>query len=76
VRIDIEQLLMNPPRGSALEAARDFGVDLSLLAERLRRTPEERLRDLQRVMVALEKMRDQARLADDRSRTDTTTADK
>jgi hypothetical protein len=55
--VDLEQRLINPPPGSALESARDFGIDLSLLAGRLRLSPEERLRDLQQVMRALEQIR-------------------
>jgi hypothetical protein len=65
MKADLEQRLTNPPSGSAIESARDFGVDLSLLAERLRLSPEERLRDLQRVMNALEQMRATARLSRD-----------
>jgi len=61
MKADQEQKLVNPPPGSALEAARDFGIDLSLLAERLRLSPEERLRDLQRVMRHLEQIRATAR---------------
>jgi hypothetical protein len=61
MRADLEQKLTNPPPGSALESARDFGIDLSLLAERLRLSPEERLRDLQRVMRHLEQIRAAAR---------------
>jgi hypothetical protein len=61
MKVDLEQRLINPPPGSALEAARKFGVDLSLIAERLRLSPEERLRDLQQVMRALEQIRAAAR---------------
>jgi hypothetical protein len=61
MKADLEQRLINPPPGSAAESARDFGIDLSLLAERLRLSPEERLRDLQRVMNALEQIRGIAR---------------
>lgn len=61
MKVDLEERLINPPPGSALEAARNFGIDLSLLAERLRLTPEERLRDLQQVMRALEQIRGAAR---------------
>lgn len=42
-----EEWLRNPPPGSRAAAARDFGIDLSLLIAQLRRTPEERLRDLE-----------------------------
>jgi len=51
-----EQLL-NPPPGSALERARDFVVDLTLIASRLKLTPEARLDDLQRFMGDLEAAR-------------------
>jgi aspartyl/asparaginyl beta-hydroxylase (cupin superfamily) len=61
MKVDLEQRLINPPPGSALESARKFGIDLSLLAERLRLSPEERLRDLQQVMRALEQIRAAAR---------------
>ena len=43
---DREQLLRDPPPGSACAAARDFGIDLTLVIEQLRLTPEERLRKL------------------------------
>ena len=56
----VEEHLLNPPPGSAAARARDFGIDLTLLIERLRLTPEERLNDLQRVMRALEEMRKSA----------------
>ena len=56
-----EDLLMNPARGSAIEAAREFGVDLTLIIERLRLTPEERVRELQRAMNSLAKIRGAAR---------------
>jgi len=36
--------LRNPPPGSRAAAAREFGIDLSLMIAQLRRTPEERLR--------------------------------
>lgn len=57
MKAELERKIINPLSGSKLAAARDFGVDLSLLLERLRLSPEERLRDLQRVMNALERMR-------------------
>ena len=49
--------LRNPKPGSAIAAARDFGIDLTLVIERLRRTPQERLDDLQQVMTDIEEMR-------------------
>ena len=51
-----ESRLLNPPRGGYIEAAGKSGMDLSLLIERLRLSPEERLNDLQRVMEDLEEM--------------------
>lgn len=36
------ELIINPPPGSKLAAAKDWGVDLTLLYENLHRTPEER----------------------------------
>jgi hypothetical protein len=56
-----EERLRNPPPGSRVEAARDFGIDLTLLIERLRKTPEERVRDLQSAIEGLEKIRGKAR---------------
>jgi hypothetical protein len=56
-----EEKLRNPPHGSRIEAALDFGIDLTLLIERLRKTPEERVCDLQRAIEGLEKIRGKAR---------------
>jgi len=38
------QYLSNPPPGSKAFEAREYGIDLSLLAENLKLTPTERLR--------------------------------
>jgi hypothetical protein len=56
-----EERLMNPAPGSAIEAAREFGIDLTLIIERLRLTPEERVRELQRAMNALAQIQGVAR---------------
>jgi hypothetical protein len=37
-------LIQNPPPGSAIAAAKEFGVDLYGMLENLRLTPEERIR--------------------------------
>jgi hypothetical protein len=56
-----EERLLHPSPGSRIEAAREHGIDLTLLVERLRRTPEERVRDLQQALRGLEAMRGRAR---------------
>ena len=56
-----EEWLRNPPLGSRAAAAREFGIDLTLLIENLRRTPEERLRNLEIAANDLEKIRGIAR---------------
>ena len=40
------ELINNPPPGSALARAKEFGVDLTLFISSLRRTPTERARAL------------------------------
>lgn len=57
----IEWRLLNPAPGSAAEAARNFGIDLTLVVERLRLTPDERLRALQQAMIGLDRIRGAAR---------------
>jgi hypothetical protein len=52
-----EEWLRNPPPGSKAAAAKEYGVDLTLLIEQLRRTPEERLRQLQLATTQLEELR-------------------
>ncbi|MCY3681875.1 MAG: hypothetical protein OXH16_10780 [Gemmatimonadetes bacterium] len=56
-----EERLRNPPPDSAIARARDFGIDLTLLIERLRLTPEERVLRLQREMVAFDQIRSKAK---------------
>ena len=38
----LARLIANPPKGSKLAEARDFGIDLTLLLSNLQRTPTER----------------------------------
>jgi len=45
--------LSNPPPGSKTAAARDFGVDLTLLSTNLRLSPEKRLEKLAQGAAAL-----------------------
>jgi len=61
-----EQKLLDPKPGSKIAEARDFGIDLTLLVENLRRTPAERLKsndaainDIRKFEVAVRKARQQ-----------------
>jgi hypothetical protein len=56
-----EDRLLHPARGSRIEAAAKYGVDLTLLVEQLRLTPAERARKLEGASTALEKVRGIAR---------------
>ena len=56
-----EEWLRNPPPGSRAAAARDFGIDLTLLIENLRLTPDERVRKLQAMSEAFEQFGGAAR---------------
>ena len=40
----LEEKLLDPPPGSRIEAAREFGIDMTLLIENLRLTPAQRVR--------------------------------
>jgi len=51
------ELITNPPPGSDIAAAKDYGIDLTLLVENLDLTVVERLRKLYSVATFLEKMR-------------------
>ena len=55
-----EERLLNPPLGGRIEAVRAHGVDLRLLVERLRKTPEDRVRDLQRAVNVIDVARGKA----------------
>jgi hypothetical protein len=56
-----ENCLLHPARGSRTEAAKNFGIDLTLLVEQLRLTPSERARKLESASTALERVRGAAR---------------
>ncbi len=45
-----EEKLLNPRPGSMAEAARNFGIDLSLTVSQLRLSPQERIDNLQSAM--------------------------
>ena len=46
----IEEKLLNPKPGSKVAAAKEFGIDLTLLIRNLRLTPEERLNENQQAV--------------------------
>jgi hypothetical protein len=76
---DTEAHLLNPPPDSAAARARDFGIDLTLTLQRVRLTPDERVRQLQRAMLEIETMRSEHKpqdvKADDSNRADLTAVD-
>lgn len=51
------RFIMYPPPGSKVAAAKDFGIDLTLLVENLELTPTERLRELDAAQPFLEELR-------------------
>jgi hypothetical protein len=53
--------MLHPAPGSRTEAARDYGVDLTLLIEQLRLTPAERAKKLELASIELERVRGIAR---------------
>ena len=53
----IIELINNPPPGSKLAAARDFGIDLTLFLHTLELSPEQRLQELDAVQPFLEELR-------------------
>jgi hypothetical protein len=56
-------LIANPPPGSKIEAARDFGVDLTLLVNNLKLTPDQRVRKMESAMRFAEQLREALRQA-------------
>jgi hypothetical protein len=55
-----EEKLLNPRPGGKIAAARDFGIDLTLTAQQLRLTPQQRIDNLQASMMFLAEL-DRAR---------------
>jgi hypothetical protein len=55
-----EEKLLNPKPGSKVAAAQEFGIDLTLLVENLRLTPDQRIRNLQKSMRNLHRLRQDA----------------
>lgn len=60
--------LRNPRPGGAIAAARDYGIDLTLVMQRLKETPDQRVRNLQLGMRNIEELRRAMRTSRDRSR--------
>ncbi len=56
----IGELFRNPRPGSKIAAAKEFGIDLTLTYEQLKKTPQERIDDLQSAMRSLEEFNRQA----------------
>jgi len=50
-------LVANPPPGSKIEAAKKFGIDLTLNLRRLALTPTERSREMEGALRFLMKLR-------------------
>lgn len=55
-----EEKLLNPRPGSKIAEAKEFGIDLTLIVENLRLTPEQRLKKLQSAMESFDKLRKEA----------------
>ena len=56
-----ERRLLNPAPGSRIAAAKEFGIDLTLLIEQLRLSPEQRVQEMHEACVAMEQLRGAAR---------------
>jgi hypothetical protein len=52
------ELINNPPPGSKIAAAKEYGLDLTLLLSRLILTPTERLEELQSAQEFIEQFRE------------------
>jgi hypothetical protein len=51
------QLVQNPPPGSKMEAAKEYGVDLTLNLRSLARTPVERILEMEAALKFAEELR-------------------
>jgi len=55
----VEEKLLNPRPGSKIAAAKEFGIDLTLLVRKLKLTPEERICELDDFVETVEQIRRQ-----------------
>jgi hypothetical protein len=55
-RDELIRLITSPPAGSKIAAAKDFGIDLTLLVRRLELTPTERLQELAAAQAFVQKL--------------------
>ena len=51
------RLIADPPKGSKIALAKEFGVDLTLNVGKLGLTPTERLEEMQSFQIFLEELR-------------------
>lgn len=54
---ELSTRVRNPQPGTKLQVAQDYGLDLTLYERTLLLTPEERLRELQKVQPFLDEIR-------------------
>ena len=57
----IRQLILNPRPGSKVAAAIELGIDLNLMFEQLKKTPQQRVEDAQNAMRDLEKFKQEVK---------------
>jgi hypothetical protein len=50
------ELVQNPPAGSKISAAKEYGIDLTLCLESLTMTPTERLSAMQNMLRLVEEL--------------------
>lgn len=52
-----EEKLLHPSSGGKIAQVQEYGLDLSLIVENMRLSPEARVRKLQSAMISFEKLR-------------------
>ena len=62
------RLIADPPKGSKIALAKEFGVDLTLNLGKLGLTPTERLEEMQSFQIFLEELRHAALKHSERAR--------